>query len=357
MFLHIDMDYFFAQIEERRHPEYIDKVVVVCVYSKKIGDSGVVSTVNYRGRKFGIHSGQPIARAKAKAPQDSIFLPVDLEYYRKESEEIRDIVNKYGQGTQVSIDEWLLEVLEIPEETARAIKSEILEKKGYSCSIGVAPSAIGAKMGSDHSKPDGLLLLDELKEAEFISNSKIKKVIGIGNKTAQILNEMGVISVKDLLDKDPVELVEKFGKKTGSFLINLAKGNFNNLMDYSPKEQAEISRIATLEHPTRDENTLLMKLKTLEIDNKDWIKNNKKMYKTLTITFVCDDMDQKSKSLSFRNPKNWNEENDGSIKMLVRQYLEHDQRNIRRIGIKYSNFSDISTQKTLSDEFENLLDF
>ena len=351
------MDYFFAQIEEQRYPEYIGKVVVVCVYSKESGDSGVVSTVNYKGRKFGIHSGQPIYQAKNKAPPGSVFISVDHKAYTAESEKINRIVSKYGQAQQLSIDEWLLEVREIPEETARAIKSEIQEKTGLTCSIGLSPSAMGAKMASDRSKPDGLLILDEIEEAEFIKDSKIQQVTGIGKKTTESLNEIGVFKVSDLSKKDPVELAELFGKKTGAFLINLSRGNFNKLLDIPSEEQAEISRIATLDQPTQDEYVLIEKLRPLEQDNKDWIKENKKVFKTLTITFVTDDMKQNSKSISFRNPKTHSEDIDSHIKMLINEFLNQNKKNVRRIGIKFSNFSDIAGQKTLNDEFLNLLEF
>ncbi|MBI5047281.1 hypothetical protein HZC07_06145 [Candidatus Micrarchaeota archaeon] len=94
MYLHIDMDYFFAQIEEKRHPMAKDKIIVVCVFSGRTNDSGVVSTVNYPGRAVGIHSGIPIAFAKKRAPQDALFLPMDREHYAQVSSEIDELIRK-----------------------------------------------------------------------------------------------------------------------------------------------------------------------------------------------------------------------------------------------------------------------
>jgi DNA polymerase IV (DinB-like DNA polymerase) len=282
---------------------------------------------------------------------------VDHAYYSAESQKISQIISKYGDASQLSIDEWLLEIKQIPEENARALKSEIYEKSGLTCSIGVAPSALGAKMACAECKPDGILILDKEEETRFIAQSSIQKVVGIGAKTAGILNEMGVSNVKDLAKKDPVFLVEKFGKKTGSFLVNLAKGNLSNLMGPPSGEQSEISRIATLEHPSSDISLLMEKIRSIEKDNKNWIRENKLQFKTLTISFVSEDMKQASKSVTFRNPRNWNEDLDSSIRMLVQEFLARNKKNIRRIGIKFSNFSDIAGQKTLSDDFLNLLEF
>jgi DNA polymerase IV (DinB-like DNA polymerase) len=357
MFIHIDMDYYFAQIEEKRHPESQGKVVIVCVYSKKTGDSGVVSTVNYTGRKYGLHSGQPIFQAKKKAPADSLYLPVDHPYYESVSKEIGEIINKYGKSVeQTSIDEWFLEVNEIPEETARAIKSEINEKKGLSCSIGIAESMIGAKMAADRSKPDGLLLLNAINEKEFIEESSLEKVVGIGKKTSVSLNELGVEKVKDLKKIDPVVLVEKFGKKTGAWLVCLAQGRYKNMMKIGEEEQAEVSRMCTLEHPSREMGIILNEINRLEQDNKKYLCDHNKSFKTLVLTFIGQDMKTHSKSLSFRKPKDWREDLTDHKIILIRQFLDGDKQEIRRIGIKFTNFVDLEGQKTLVDEFSNILD-
>lgn len=357
MFIHIDMDYFFAQVEEKRHPEYKGKVIVVCVYSKRTGDAGVVSTVNYEGRKYGIHSGTPIFQAKSKAPPDSVFVPVDHSHYTQVSKEIGEIVRKYGNTEQTSIDEWFLEVNEIPEETARAIKSEIFEKKGLTCSIGVAPSMLGAKMATDRSKPNGLMVLDKQKETESIGNSEVQKVVGIGKKTAEVLQDMGVQRVKDLKRLDPVALVEKFGKKTGAWLVALAEGRYSDMLRRGEEEQAEISRIGTLETTTRDINLLMLKITELEKDNKAWLAKNNKFFKTLVLTFVTEDMKTHSKSISFRKPKDWMMDLGAEEIILIKEFLSENDLNVRRIGVKYTNFLDVSGQKTLANEFSNLLEF
>jgi DNA polymerase IV (DinB-like DNA polymerase) len=357
MIIHIDMDYFFAQAEQLRNPDYSGKVVVVCVYSKKSGDSGVVSTVNYEGRKYGIHSGMPIFRAKSRAPPDSIFIPVDHSYYSHLSGKIAEIIGKYGKADQSSIDEWFIEVGEIPEETARAIKSEIAELTGLSASLGVAPSMLGAKMATDKCKPDGLLILNIEEERKLIEGSDLEKVTGIGKKTSKILEDMGVYKVADLKKLDPVLLVEKFGKKTGSWLVALSNGRYKETYRHTQEEQSEVSRISTLEENTRELQVLLDQISKMEEDNKAWLKENKKNFKTLIISFVSEDMGSHSKSITFRSPKSWHDDlRDYKLNLII-QFLSENELKIRRVGIKYTNFVDVSGQKTLANEFSNLLEF
>lgn len=351
------MDYFFAQAEELRNPQLKGKVVVVCVYSKKSGDFGVVSTVNYEGRKYGIYSGMPIFRAKSKAPPDSVFLPVDHPYYSSLSEKIAQIIGKYGSTDQMSIDEWFVEVSQIPEETARAIKNEIAEKTGLSASVGVAPSRLGAKMAADRCKPDGLIILNEDEERKLINDSGLEKVVGIGRKTARILGDMGLFKVADLKSMDPVLIVEKFGKKTGSWLIWLSEGRYKDIYRSSTQEQSEVSRISTMEDNTRDLQDLMKRIQDMEQDNRNWLRENKKNFKTLVVSFVTEDMKSHSKSISFRTPKSWNDDMWDHELNLIRQFLSENQLKIRRVGIKYANFVDVSGQKTLADEFSNLLEF
>jgi len=359
MFIHIDMDYFFAQAEELRHPEYKGKIVVVCVYSGRTEDSGVVSTVNYEGRRYGVHSGQSIHEAKRKAPQaDSVFLPVDHGYYQEISDSIDGIVGKYGDNAErTSIDEWFLQAEKIPEETARALKSEIKEKTRLTCSVGVAPSRLGSKMAADRSKPDGLLILDSLGERKLIEDSDVEKVVGIGKKTAEALHALGVEKVKDLKKLDKVDLVERFGRKTGSWFVSLAEGRYYDLLQYVDEEQVEVSRIGTLKMKTRDAGELAAKVKELEKDNKEWLRRNNKFFRTIGLSFVTDDMKAHTRSLSFRNPRGWAENCSEEVAALIRQFLAENSRDVRRIGVKYTNFVDVSGQSTLAGEFRNLLEF
>src|SRR4030067_634377 len=171
--LHVDMDYFFAQCEEREHPELKGKPVVICVYSGRGGDSGAVSTSNYEARKFGIKAGIPISRAKKLNP-DAIFLPVNMGLYRSKSNEIMDMLRGFSDIVeQESIDEAFCDItdkvadFDEAKKFAAQIKDAIRQKVGLTCSIGVAPNKLIAKIASDFKKPDGLTVVKPEEDMRF----------------------------------------------------------------------------------------------------------------------------------------------------------------------------------------------
>lgn len=347
MYLHLDMDYFYAQAEERRRPMMKGKIIVVCVYSGRTEDSGVVSTVNYPGREVGIRSGMPISFAKKRAPPaDSVFLPVDREYYEQLSARIDGIIRKAcGKVVQASIDEWNVEDDEA-EGKAPLLKKEILDLTGLTCSVGVAPSPLGAKMAAAKRKPDGLVVLDEEEERGFIEGSELGKVPGIGPKTEEALHALGAVRVKDLKGLDPVALVEMFGRKTGAWLRDLALGNYDSgLGDEKPQE--EVSRIGTLKEKTRDPYFLLAKIGELEKDAKEWLMMMKRSYRTLSIIFITEDLKTHTKSVSFRNPKGWAESVKKEEELLIEEFLRENPKEIRRVGIRFGGLFDMGGQTTL----------
>ncbi len=347
MYLHIDMDYFFAQIEERRRPMAKGKIIVVCVYSGRTQDSGVVSTVNYPGREVGIRSGMPIAFAKKRAPPaDSVFLPVDRGYYEQVSSEIDSTVRRmFGRVVQASIDEWNAE-----DDSAAAkaplLKKAVLDATGLTCSVGVAPSLLGAKMAASKSKPDGLLVLDEGKEKAMILGSDVEKVPGIGEKTAAALRAMGASKVSDIARLDTIALVETFGRKAGAWLHELGEGKFDSGLG-EEKPQEEVSRIGTLKEKTRDAYIILAKLDELEKEAKEWLMQSKRSYRTLSIIFITDDLKTRTKSLSFKNPRAWTEPIAREKEALVREFLSETDMDVRRVGIRFGNFLDLGGQTTL----------
>ena len=340
------MDYFYAQVEELRNPQYSGKVLAVCVYSGRTEDSGVVGSVNYLGRKYGIKAGMPIISAKKLAPSDAVFLPMDRDYYELISSTIDQIIrsNLY-RVVQSSIDEWNAQD-DLAARKAAQIKSLIKTETGLVCTIGVAPSILGAKMTASLSKPNGLKIIDEKEEFELISSSAVLDVPGIGQKTSDVLSKLGVVKVSDLAKADPIQFVECFGKKTSHWLLCLGRGDYPKELG-EEKEQLGISRIGTLKEKTRDIEQLMSKLSDLDSGAKEWLMNSKKAYRTLSIIFITEDMKTHTKSESFKNPKNWQSSTkDESIK-LIKEFLSENSLEIRRIGIRFGNFVDLGGQTTL----------
>ncbi|MBU0591773.1 DNA polymerase IV [Candidatus Micrarchaeota archaeon] len=345
VYLHIDMDYFYAQLEEKRHPESLGKVIAVCMFSGRTEISGAITTVNYLGRKIGIKAGMPIISAKKLAP-DGVFIHADREYYAEMSARIDMIIRANCEKVvQASIDEWNAfdpNAAEIGPKIKQVIQNEM----DLICTLGVAPSVLGAKMAASKAKPNGLLILDTEHESKMINESIVEAVPGIGKKTTEALGMIGVKKVSDLKKTDPILLVETFGKKTGTWLHDLALGRYGAELG-EEKEQEGISRIGTLKQQSRDIEFIMQKISELEDDAKKWLFETKKSYKTLALIFITDDMALHTKSFTFRNPLPWNEDITKEKRQLLEEFLKQNSLEIRRIGIKFGNFMDLNGQTTL----------
>jgi DNA polymerase-4 len=219
------MDAFFAAIEVLDHPSLIGKPVIVGGTTKR----GVVSTANYEARRFGVHSAMPMFMAKEKCPH-GIFLPVRKERYTEVSRKILDILKNFTPRIeQVSIDEAYLDITGTeklfgsPQEIARCIKERISKETGLTCSIGVAPTKVLAKIGSDMNKPDGMTIILGNDVEEFLSRLPVEKIPGVGKRSLERLQRYGIKMVGDLRRFSEERLLKEFGK-FGHRLYELAKG-------------------------------------------------------------------------------------------------------------------------------------
>ena len=224
--LHIDMDAFFSAVEQKRHPELVGKPVVV----GGEGDPtkrGVVSTASYEARKFGIHSAMPLRTAYKLCPK-AIFLPVDYEEYSRVSNKVKAILEEFSPTMEdVGIDEAFLDVSSTDkpsEEIAKEIKKRIKDATGLTCSIGIAPSKLLAKIASDMQKPDGLTILTEADIENRIWPLPVRKLWGVGPKTEAYLKEMGIQTIGDLASLPLEKLTEEFGQSYGNYLYEASKG-------------------------------------------------------------------------------------------------------------------------------------
>jgi DNA polymerase-4 len=199
--IHVDLDAFFAAVEQRDHPELRGKPVIV---GGDPGSRGVVSTCSYEARKFGVHSAMPLRTALALCP-DGIFVPVDGAKYQRVSRDVMTVLRRFTPAVeQVSIDEAFLDVAGSEglfgpaPEIARRIKVEVVEATGLTVSVGVATNKLIAKVGSDLRKPDGLVVVQPGDEAAFLAPLEIRRLWGIGPKTADRLHGLGVRTIGEL---------------------------------------------------------------------------------------------------------------------------------------------------------------
>lgn len=227
--MHVDMDAFFAAVEILDNPEYAGKPLIIGGY--KDSRRGVVSTCSYEARKYGVRSAMPIAQAVALCPH-GIFIPGRMARYREVSEKIHAIFPEFSPVVEpLSIDEAFLDMTGCEhfypdlETMALSLKRRIKEETGLTASVGVAPNKFLAKLASDRNKPDGLCVIRPEEVEEFLRDLPVGKLWGVGKKSEQELNKLGIFYVRDLLTYSLQELEAKFGTAFGHHLYNLARGN------------------------------------------------------------------------------------------------------------------------------------
>lgn len=224
--IHIDMDAFYASVEQGDNPALKGLPVIVGGDPEK---RGVVSAASYEARVYGVHSAMPTSQAKRLCPQ-GIFLPVRMHRYREVSEQIFKILQEYTPFLEpLSLDESFLDVTGSEKlfgpvlQIAKAIKLRILETTGLTASAGIAPNKFLAKIASDFKKPDGLVAIEPEDIQEFLHDLPISKLWGVGKSTEEVLKGMGILRVGQLVVY-PAERIEKKLGKFGLELIALARG-------------------------------------------------------------------------------------------------------------------------------------
>lgn len=224
---HVDLDAFFASCEQRDNPDYRGRPVVVGALP---GGRGVVAAASYEAREFGIHSAMPIGEAYRRCP-DAVFLRPDMEKYRRESRQtfaalaaITPLVEK------ASVDEAYLDVsgleklLGPPAAIGRTIKARIHEKTGLTASVGIGPNRLIAKLGSEHRKPDGLMIIPHDEVLDFLAPMPVKNLRGVGQKTCRRFEDLNIATVEQLRQASPVRLQKALGRKAAESFRRQALG-------------------------------------------------------------------------------------------------------------------------------------
>lgn len=227
--VHVDMDAFYAAIEQRDNPAYRGKPVVVGADPKRGKGRGVVAACSYEARRFGIHSAMPIAFAYKRCP-DAIYLRGSMRKYVEVSKQVFHILERFTPDIEpISIDEAFLDItgsfhlFKTPEATCKRIKAVIKQETGLTASIGMAPNKMTAKIASDLEKPDGLVIVSQENLLDFLYPLPVGKLWGIGKKARESMDRMGINSIGDLARRDVKELTQLFGKN-GAHLWKLANG-------------------------------------------------------------------------------------------------------------------------------------
>jgi len=355
--MHVDLDYFYAQCEENVNPAIRGRPVIVCVYSGRTENSGVVSTCNYEARKFGVKAGIPIVRAKKLLEAtEAIFLPMNRQLYEEISDRIMEILREHADGFEkVGIDEAYLEVSRKTnsdfgqaDKIAREIKQEILQLEHITCSIGIGPNKLLAKIASDENKPDGLTLVKPEDVKAYLAELAVSRIPGVGKKVEEKLSQLQVNTIGELSRISSTVLIEAFGRSLGSYLYQAALGvNDDPVKDRD--QPIQFSRIGTLKNNTRqvaeiipllDEFALAVTAKLVEKDI---------ACKSISIIAITDNLKIHTKSRTLESPTFDENTIRNSSRELVEQFLQSTPDvAIRRIGVKLSGLSKRSGQVDLS---------
>lgn len=361
---HIDFDYFYAQCEELRKPELRNIPCVVCVYSGRDEDSGVVSTCNYNARKYGVKAAMPIKLAKSKLKDvEAKFLPTDMPYYHDMSRDVMRIIQNYGDlFEQVSVDECYVDFTRVTNSDfndakifASSLQMNIKHQSKLTCSIGVGPNKLISKIASAVIKPNGITVVSREEAKNFISNCKIEDIPGVGPKTLKKLQALGINSISDISKNSIFELRDVLGYKTAAFLVN-ASNAIDNSQIRARETSKQIGKIVTLKKDTAEMEQINMTTASLCTSIYENLSNKKQAFKVLTIILILENLHHVSISRSLKLYTDSFDELQKNSLSIIKEMIKNNSisiQNIRRMGVVVSELKDISGQNSLLNYLDN----
>ncbi|WP_244828633.1 DNA polymerase IV [Carboxylicivirga sediminis] len=335
--IHIDMDAFFASVEQRDFPELRGKPVAVGGNSER----GVIAAASYEARKFGVRSAMSSKVALRLCPQ-LIFQKHRFEVYKEVSQQIREIFFEYTDLVEpLSLDEAFLDVtenkkgIESATQVAREIKQKIFETTHLTASAGVSVNKFLAKVASDQRKPNGIFIIKPNGVQPFIEQLPIEKFFGVGKKTAEKMHQLDIHKGKDLLRFDLPRLVHYFGK-AGQYFYDIARGN-----DERPvrphRERKSVGIENTFSKDLVDEQQIQLELNRLKEGLIKRLSRSGKQGKTLTLKVKFDNFEQITRSKTVNEPIGEKLLNELSSELVREAPLN---RPIRLLGLTVSNFKE-----------------
>ncbi|TBW27040.1 DNA polymerase IV [Gramella sp. KN1008] len=343
--IHIDMDAFYASVEQLDNPELRGKAVAVGGSSQR----GVVSAASYEARKYGVRSAMSSVIAKRNCP-DLIFVKPRFERYREISQKIREIFFEYTDLVEpLSLDEAYLDVTENkkgnPSATliAREIREKIKEKTGLNASAGISVNKFIAKVASDVNKPNGQKTVPPEEVIQFLEDLDIRKFYGVGKVTAEKMYRLGIFSGKDLKEKSEEYLTEHFGK-SGAHFYNVVRGI--HLSEVKPHRiRKSLGAERTFNENISSEIFMLEKLENIAEEIERRLKKSEVAGKTVTLKIKYSDftLQTRSKTISYYISSK------DLIMEIAREllYQEKMKDSVRLLGISLSN---LNTDKEDSKE-------
>ncbi len=334
--IHIDMDAFFASVEQRDNPELRGKPIAVG-YD---GPRGVVSTASYEARPYGVHSAMSIAQAKRRCP-DLIIVPCHFERYKEVSRQIHEVFHEYTDLVEpISLDEAFLDVTEnkkriaLAVDIAKDIKQKIFERTSLTASAGVSYNKLLAKIASDMRKPNGIYIVHPERAMNFIARLPIEKLWGIGPKTAIKMHEMGVFTGEQLRKISYNHLVQVFGKM-GKVYYDFSRGIDERPVVIS-RERKSVGCECTFLEDLHVKSKIVIELYHITLELVERLSRSKFEGRTLTLKLKWDATTQITRSLTQEKILRTKEEILPLAKQLLRE-TEYETRPIRLMGLSVSS--------------------
>ncbi len=353
---HLDLDYFYAQVEEVEAPSLRGIPVLVCVFSGRTEESGVVSTSNYKAREYGVKSGMPIALAKGRLKGvEAAFIPMHHAKYEAYSDRVMGTLrSRVDLLEQAGIDEAFFDVTkktggdyDAAAAFARELKDEIFREEKLSCSIGIGPNKVVAKIASDFKKPNGLTVIRDDQALAFLSPLPVDRIYGVGPKTAKLLEENGITTIPELA-RSPIERLEDLlGKKLAVYLRNAS-----NAIDDEPVVDrggtSQLSRMITLKTDTRDLQQVVAELLPALKDVHEKLISKDLFFRSISAIGILKDLSPHTRSKTLETPTNDYSVLEKEVRDLFAALLR-EVGDLRRAGVRLGELQDMVDQRSLTD--------
>ena len=343
--IHIDMDAFYASVEQRDNPEYRGKPLVVG--GSPEGRGGVVAAASYEVRKFGVRSAMPSKKAKQLCPH-AIFVYPRFAAYKEVSKKIREIFHRYTDIIEpLSLDEAYLDVTEdklgigSAIEIAKEIKKAIKEELNLTASAGVSSSKFVAKIASDINKPDGLTFIAPSKIESFMETLPVEKFFGVGRVTADKMKKIGLYTGADLKRLTEGELVKHFGK-VGHFFYKIVRG-IDNRMVQPDRATTSVGAEDTFSYDLTTIEEMNAELEKIAKLVHERLEKYQLMGRTITLKVKYHDFKQITRNQSFTLPVNDYETVVNTVKNLLLK-TDPENKKIRLLGVSLSNFGEVKVK-------------
>ena len=334
--IHVDMDAFFAAVEQKDNPKLKGKPVIV----GGVGERGVVSTCSYEARRYGVHSAMPGFMAKSLCPC-GIFLPVRFDRYKEISNKIFEIFKEVTTEIEpLSIDEAFLDITDSRFNdglsAAMYIKKRVKSELSLTLSVGISYNKFLAKLASDWNKPNGIMEIKKDMMPEILFPLSIGKIYGLGKKSVKRLNNIGIFTVKELYNMQEEFFIEYMGK-VGIDIYNRIRG-IDDRRVTSVRERKSVGKERTLKVNTLDKDELLVYLKEFSKEISTILKNKNFHGKTITLKYKTGEFENHTRSKTL----NKFIQNEDDIYKASREILEAEklEEEIRLIGVSVSSFKE-----------------